>query len=144
MKYKATIFLLVVVLLLSACRNKSATSQDSVEIHPELENIPVYPEATAWMDGLPGVDQTTEKYQTYSDSLKTIQLERIVEFYEQEMPIFGWELFQTNEDRKTKSADLMFAKRKTVAHIQIFSRITGVYTVLVVFYDDPVLEEQQE
>jgi len=91
---------------------------------------------------MPGVKRDFYKYPTYSYTVKTIQYENIVEFYEKEMPASGWELLSKGDDGKSKSADLIFTKSKTVVHIQIFPRITGVYIVTVVFYDDPVLEEQ--
>jgi len=138
-----TIFLLTVIFLLSACRGKAAP-QEAIEVHPELQNIPVFPEATAWMEGIPGVNQDTYKYPVYSYTVKTIQYEHIVEFYKKEMPANSWELLSISDDRKTQSAGLMFSKSKTVAHLQIYPRITGVYMVAVVFYDDPVLDEQQE
>lgn len=142
MKLKITLFMLIVTLLFSACRGKSNSSQEAIEIHPELKNIPVYPKATAWGEGIPSVNQSLYKYPTYSYTVKTIQYENIMEFYEEEMPASGWELLSKGDDSKSKSADLMFTKSKIVVHIQIFPRMTGVYIVTVVFYDDPVLEEQ--
>ena len=141
MKQTTTIFLLVFALLLSACRGEGDSAQDLIDIHPELKNIPVYPESTAWMEGIPGVDRTTEKYQTYSYSVKTIEYESIADFYEEEMPILGWELMSKDKDSKTRSAGLMFAKPNTVAHIQMMPLVTGYYLVFVVFYDDSVFEE---
>ena len=53
----------------------------------------------------------------------------------------GWELLQKSEDRKTNSAELMFARSKTVAHIQMIPWTANSYLVYVVLYEDPVLEE---
>ena len=141
MKQKAIIFLLIVVLLLSACQGKSTSSRDTIKVHPELKNVPVYPEASAWAEGVPGMNQVPYKYPTYSYTVKTIQYEQIVDFYEKEMPANDWELLSKSDDGKNQSAGLMYATSKTVAHIQIFPRSTGTYTVTVVFYDDPVPDE---
>lgn len=141
MKQKTTILLLVIILLTSACASESSSVLDTIEIHSELKNIPVYSEAKGWVEGIPGMDQDSYKYPIYSYTVKTTEYGQIIEFYEEEMPANNWELLSMSDDRKTQSAGLMYAKSKTVAHIQIFPRSTGIYTIAVVFYDDPVPEE---
>ena len=141
MKQKSIFFLLVFILSLSACRGPSTFTEETVEIHPELQNIPIYPEASAWAEGVPGMNQVPYKYPTYSYTVKTIQYEQIVDFYEKEMPANDWELLSKSDDGKNQSAGLMYATSKTVAHIQIFPRTTGIYIVTVVFYDDPIPDE---
>jgi hypothetical protein len=140
MKQKAATFLLVVVIF-SACRAQATSIPATDEIHPELQNIPAYPESSAWMEGIPGVNQYPYKYPVYSYTVKTTQYKHIIEFYEEEMPANNWELLSRSIDSKTQSAGLIFAKPKAVAHVQIYPRIMGVYVVYVVFYDDPVSEE---
>ena len=140
MKQKAVIFLLVVVIF-SACRAQATSTPATNEIHPELQNIPVYPESSAWMEGIPGVNQYPYKYPVYSYTVKTTQYKHIIDFYEEEMPANDWELLSKSDDGKNQSAGLMYAKSKTVAHIQIFPHSTGTYTVTVIIYDDPVPDE---
>jgi len=53
---KTAIFLLVFVIFLSACRVASTPSKDTIKIHPELQNIPVYTVAKGWVIGIPGID----------------------------------------------------------------------------------------
>lgn len=67
--------------------------------------------------------------------------ETLVDFYEEEMLDDRWELLQRGEDHKTASADLMFSRSKTVAHIQMLPQTANSYLVSVIFYDDPVLEK---
>ena len=139
---KSTLWILIVMLLISGCRAEpSSTPPAENEIHPELKNIPVYPGSTAWSEGIPGVRQQAEKFQSYSYEAKIFKYETLMEFYEDEMSKPEWGLLYTSEDRKIKSADLMYAKAKTVAHIQIIPWTANSYLVSVVFYDDPVLEE---
>ena len=130
------------MLLVSGCGTElSPTPSAENEIHPELKNIPLYPGSTAWSEGIPRVSRQFEKFQTYSYIANVFKYETLVEFYEDEMSKPEWELLYRSEDRKTKTADLMYAKAKTVAHIQIIPWTTNSYLVSVVFYDDPVLEE---
>jgi len=140
MKQKATVFLLI-VMIFSACHAQATSTPTNNEIHPELQNIPVYPEASAWMEGIPGVNQDSYKYPVYSYTVKTTQYEHIIEFYEEEMPTNSWGLLSISNDSEAQSAGLMFAKPKTVVHVQIYPRITRVYLITVVFYDDPISEE---
>lgn len=138
MKQKATIFLLVVVLLLSACRDKSTLSQDTIEIHPELQNVPVYPEAKGWGIGIPGMDLPQE-YETYSYPAEVLQSKTLVEFYKENMPSNGWELFDEmeNEIANRKSVTLLFSKEGTIAELDITQWTTASWLVTVNFYDDP-------
>ena len=137
-------WLLALVLLLSACRSQTGpTPIAAPEVHPELQNFPLYPGAKGWMIGFPGVD-TPEGHEVYSYPVEVFQLKTLVEFYEEEMPTAGWELLQKSDENKTKSAGLMFTKSKTVAHIQMIPWAADSYLVYVVFYDDPVFDELQK
>jgi hypothetical protein len=139
---KRTRWILIVVLFISACRAEpSATLPVENEIHPELKNIPLYPGSTAWREGIPGVSQQAQKFQIYSYEANVFKYETLMEFYEEEMLKTGWELLYKTKEGKTKTADLMFAKAKTVAHIQVIPWTANSYLVSVVFYDDPVLED---
>ncbi len=129
---------MLLVLFPSACHKQDTAVPASIdEIHPELANIPVYPEATAWMDGIPRVAQLPSGVKAYSHIAKVFKYETLMEFYEDKMPDAGWELLQKSEDRETQSAELMFAKSTTVADIQINPWTSYSYLVTVLFYDDP-------
>ena len=139
---KCILWILMTILLVSGCRRESSPILSAeTEIHPELKNIPLYPGSTAWNEGIPGISGQAEKFQSYSYEANVFKYETLMEFYEDEMSKTGWELLQKEADRKTKTAALMFAKAKTVAHIQMTPRMASSYLVTVVFYDDPVLEE---
>ena len=136
---KITTYFLAVVLFLSACHTQTPSIPVENEVHPELQNIPVYPDSKGWARGVPGVD-TPQGHEVYSYPVEVFLLKTLVDFYEEQMPIAGWELLQKSEDSQTKSASLMFAKSKTVADIQIIPWTMNSYLVSVVFYDDPVPE----
>jgi len=138
MKQKTTILLLVGVLLLSACRSQSTSNEETIEIHPELKNIPVYPEAKGWINGIPGVD-TPQGYEVYSYPAEVLQSKTLVEFYKENMPSNGWELFDEgeNEIEGRKSVTLFFSKPGTIAQISITLWTTASWLVTVNFYDDP-------
>lgn len=139
---KSTLWILITILVISGCRaGPPATPSAENKIHPELKNIPLYPGSTAWSEGIQGVSNQVEKYQTYSYYANVFKYETLLGFYEDEMPKNEWELLYKDKDGKTKTAALMFAKAKTVAHIQIIPWTLNSYLVYVVFYDDPVLEE---
>lgn len=140
------ICLLIAVLILSACVRlfipaaKQTAIPDKNEIHPELANIPIYPDSPAWTEGMPGMDRSPKKLKTYSYVANVFKYETLMEFYKENMTGAGWELFQEGQDSKTKSADLMFSKNRTVAHLQIIPWTANSYLVSVVFYDEPALE----
>ena len=138
MKQKAIIFLLVSTLLLSACLGKATSSEETVEVHPELKNIPVYPEAKGWFIGIPGVD-TPQGYEVYSYSVEVIQSKTLVDFYKENMPPNDWELFSEgkNEIHNRKSITLLFSKEGTIAQLEIAQWTTTSWLVIVIFYDDP-------
>jgi hypothetical protein len=137
-----TLWILIVTLLVSGCRAEpSPTASTEKGIHPELKNIPLYPGSATWSEGIPGASQQVEKFKSYSYIANVFKYETLMEFYEDEMSKPEWELLYTSEDRKIKTADLMYAKAKTVAQIQIISWTANSYLVTVVLYDDPVFEE---
>jgi hypothetical protein len=132
--------LLILTLSLSACILVATPTRNKSETHSELTNIPVYPGSTAWMEGIPGVDHLPKKLKTYSYFAKVFKYETLVEFYEEKLPDTGWELFEKSEDRKIRSAGLMFSKEHTVADLQMMPWTASSYIVTVVFYDDPLSE----
>jgi len=138
MKLKTTLFMLVITLLFSACQGKSTSSQDTIEVHPELKNIPIYPEANGWMKGIPGVD-TPQGYEIYSYPADVFQSKTLVNFYKENMPSDGWELFSEakNEIGNRKSITLLFSKEGTIAELGIMQWTTTSWLVSVNFYDDP-------
>jgi len=121
LKQKTTIIVLVGILLLSACRGHQSTSnQNTVEIHPELKNVPVYPEALGWAASIPGADMP-QGYEIYSYPAETLRSKILVDFYKDNMPSNGWELFEEmeNEIENRKSTTLLFSKQGTVAQLSI-------------------------
>jgi len=62
-----------------------------------------------------------------------------VEFYEENMPFNGWELFDEGENEigNRKSITLLFSKEGTIAQLGIMQWITVSWLVLVYFIDDP-------
>lgn len=138
MKQKTTILLLVVILLISACRGESSSVSDTIEVHPELKNIPVYPEAKGWIIGIPGID-TPQGYEVYSYPAEVIQSKKLVEFYKESMPLNGWEIFDEgeNEIEGRKSITLFFFKPGTIAQISITQWTIASWLVTVNFYEDP-------
>ena len=136
---KPIVWLLVLASLFSACDTR-VTPVDR-EMQPDPRTIPVYPESMGWNEGIPGLNQESETSQTYSYMASVFKYKTLVKFYEEEMTEDGWELLQKSEDSKTNSAELMFARSKTVAHIQMIPWTANSYLVYVVFYVDPVLEE---
>jgi hypothetical protein len=140
-KMKQAARLLALILLLSACAVQFAPSPVAHELQPALSAIPVYPEAGGWNKGILGVNQESETSQTFSYTVNVFKYKTLVNFYEEEMVNKGWELLLKSEDSKTNSAELMFARSKTVAHIQMIPWTANSYLVYVVFYEDPVLEK---
>jgi len=138
MKQKTTILLLVVILLISACRGESSSVSDTIEVHPELKNIPVYPEAKGWIIGIPGID-TPQGYEVYSYPAEVIQSKTLVEFYKESMPLNGWKIFDEGENEigNRKSITLLFSKEGTIAQLGIMQWTTVSWLVLVYFIDDP-------
>ncbi len=138
MKQKATILLLVVMLLTSACRGESSSVPNIFEVHSELKNIPVYPEAKGWVIGIPGID-TPQGYEVYSYPVEVLQSKTLVEFYKENMPTNGWELFSEmeNEIHNRKSVTLLFSKEGTIAQLGIMEWTIASWRVTVNFYDDP-------
>lgn len=138
MKQKTMVFLLVVTLLLSACRAQATPTPAENEVHPELKNIPVYPEAKGWVRGIPGVD-TPQEHEVYSYTARVPQSKTLVEFYKENMPLNGWELFSEteNEIENRKSITLLFSKEGTIAELGIMEWTTASWLVTVNFYDDP-------
>lgn len=133
--------LLLFVFLLLSCRSQTTPTALKKEIHAALADIPVYPGSTAWREGIPGFNEQQAKYQTYSYIANVLKYKTLMEFYEAEMPNHEWELLEKSKDNKTRSAELMFTRSKTVAHIQMIPWTASSYLVWVIFYDDPILEK---
>lgn len=132
-------WLLALVLFLSACRSQTTpTPTSTLEIHPELKNIPVYPESTAWMDGIPGVD-VPERYQIYSYVADVYNSDTLVKYYEENLPSYGWELFDKTEDEigNIKGTTLLFSKGKTIAQLEVMEWTVTSKLVSVNFYTSP-------
>ena len=62
-----------------------------------------------------------------------------MEFYKENMPLNGWELFSEteNEIENRKSITLLFSKEGTIAELGIMEWTTASWLVTVNFYDDP-------
>lgn len=133
----ATFLLLVVTLLLSACRGNVTSNPNTIEFHPDLKNIPVYPEAKGWVPGVPGVD-TPQGYDVYSYPAEVLQSKTLVGFYKENMPPNGWELFSEmeNEIGNIESITLLFSKGNTIAELGIMEWTTTSWLVTVNFYDE--------
>ena len=138
---KRAVWLLVLASVVSACATPVTLATVDNELQPELSLIPVYPELMGWNKEIPGVNQESETSQTFSYIAKVFKYKTLMKFYEQEMTDNGWELLEKSEDSKTNSAELMFAKSKTVAHIQMIPWTANSFLVYVVFYEEPVLEK---
>ena len=138
---KRAVWLLVLASVMSACATPVTLAPADDELQLELSLIPVYPESMGWNKGIPGVNQESETSQTFSYIAKVFKYKTLMKFYEQEMTDNGWEVLEKSEDSKTNSAELMFAKSKTVAHIQMIPWTANSYLVYVVFYEEPVLEK---
>ena len=132
---------LVLALLLSACSTLSTSTPVDNELPPDLRAIPIYPQSMGWNKGIPGVNQESENCQTFSYVASVFKYKTLMKFYEEEMTNDGWEILGKSEDSKTKSAEIMFARSKTVAHIQMIPWTANSYLVYVVLYEEPVLEE---
>lgn len=137
---KHVVWLLILALPLSACAAPFPANPAEQEISPPLMVIPVYPGSIGWSEEVPGVNQESEKAQTFSYLANAVQYETLVEFYKEEMDRTGWELMEKSVDQKTDSAELMFTHSKTVAHIQIIPWTANSYLVYIVFYEEPVFE----
>jgi hypothetical protein len=133
--------LLLFAFLLLSCHSQTTPTALKKEIHPALADIPVYAGSTAWREGIPDFNEQQAKYQTYSYIANVFKYETLMEFYEAKMPNHEWKLLEKSKDNKTRSAELMFTRSKTVAHIQMIPWTANSYLVYVVFYDDPVLEK---
>ena len=132
-------------LLFSACRAQTPT-QVVDEIHPELKNIPIYPESAAWAKGIPAINYYPEDTAIYSYMAKAYKVETLVTYYEETMPNYGWDFLSYGPDHKTgnsKGTSIYFSKQKVVVDIQIFEWTVGYCQVSVIFYDDPALKEGQ-
>jgi len=138
MNQKSATFLLVIILSLSACRGEASSTPEAIEVHPELQNIPVYPEVKGWQAGIPGTN-TPQGYEIYSYLVDVRQSKTLVDFYKENMPLNGWELFSEgeNEIENRKSITLLFSKPGTIAQIGITQWTTASWLVAVNFYDDP-------
>ena len=138
---QARLQLLIFVFVLLSCSTQPTPTATKTEVHPALANIPVYPESTAWSEGIPGVDEQHEGIQTYFYIANVFKYETLIEFYEDKMSSDGWELLQKSKDSKTKSAGLMFARSKTVADIHMIPWTANSYLISVTFYNDPIPEK---
>ncbi|MEO8358114.1 MAG: hypothetical protein ABI621_19595 [Chloroflexota bacterium] len=141
MKQYGIMWLLILVLVASGCDAKTTPTPASTDqVHPELKNIPLYPESTGWKEGLPGVTQYPEGYQVYSYIARVFKPGTIGEFYEENMSSNGWELFSTREEDNIgnrKSITLLFSKGKDIAEIVIMEWTSTSCLVSVNFFDDP-------
>ena len=132
-------WLLALALLFSACHSQTGpTPIATPEVHPELQNIPLYPDAKGWVRGIPGVD-TPEGYEVYSYPVQVFQSKTLVKFYKENMPSNGWELFSEteNEIENRKSIFLLFSKGETIAELEIMEWTATSWLVTAVFYDNP-------
>ena len=133
-------------LLLSSCRAQTPSTPVENVIHPELKNIPVYPESTAWAKGIPAINYYPEDTAIYSYMAKAYKAETLVTYYEETMPDYGWDFLSYGSDYKVgnnKGTSIYFSKQKVVVDIQILEWTVGNCQVSVNFYDDPTLKEGQ-
>lgn len=139
-------WLISLMLLLSSCSSQTSSTQVVNEIHPELKNIPVYPESSAWAEGIPAMNYHPEDMAVYSYRAKVYRSETLATYYEEAMPDYGWEFLSYGPDYKAdnnKGTSIYFSKQEVVVDIQIFEWTGGYCLVSVVFYDDPTLKEGQ-
>lgn len=132
---------LILALLLSACNTLFTSTVVDNDLPPDLKAIPIYPKSMGWNRGIPGVNQESETCQTFSYVASVFKYKTLLKFYEEEMTNNGWEILGKSEDSKTRSAEIMFARSKTVAHIQMIPWTANSYLVYVVLYEDPVSGE---
>ena len=138
MKHTLIGWLAFLALLLSACNSQTGpTPVAASEIHPELQNIPLYPAAKGWTKGIPGVD-LPQGYEVYSYPAEVFQSKTLVEFYKENMPPNSWELFSEmeNEIGNIESITLLFSKGNTIAELGIMEWTTTSWLVTVNFYDE--------
>ena len=132
-------WLLALVLILSACHSQvTSTPISTVEVHPELKNIPTYSENTSWIRELPRVN-IPKDLELYTYTANVYKMETLVTFYEENMPSYGWELFYKAESefKGIRSITLMFSKSKTIADLEITDWTTTSKLVSVNFYSSP-------
>ena len=132
-------WLLALVLFFSACQSQTTSTPTSThETHPELKNIPIYSESSTWIVGIPGVD-TSEGYEVYSYVANVFKSETLVEFYEENMPSYGWELFEKGETEieNIKGTTLLFSKGPIIAQLEIVEWTVTSKLVSVNFYSSP-------
>ncbi|MFZ5884516.1 MAG: hypothetical protein ACOYYI_12120 [Chloroflexota bacterium] len=146
MKHKVIAYLLI-LFSVSACRPQAtsipphvtSTPVEEGEVHPELQNIPVYTDVKGWEKGIPGVD-LPKGYEAYSYIVRIDDPKTLIKFYKENMPPNGWELFNEGETPKIgnrKGFVLLFSKEGTVAQLEIIQWTTASWLVSVNFYDDP-------
>ena len=132
-------WLALLALLLSDCNSRTgSTPVAAPEVHPELQNIPLYPAAKGWTKGIPGVD-LPQGYEVYSYPAEVFQSKTLVEFYKENMPPNSWELFSEMEDEigNRKSVTLLFSKKGIIAELDIIEWTATSWLVTVSFPDDP-------
>lgn len=136
MKQKVIVYLLV-ILSISACHSQTTSIPVENEVHPELQNIPVHPEGKGWIVGIPGVD-TPQGYEVYSYTARVPQSKTLVDFYKENMPSNGWELFSEteNEIENRKTITLLFSKEGIVAELGIMEWTTASWLMTVNFYTE--------
>lgn len=132
-------WLLALVLILSACRSQvTPTPISTLEVHPELKNIPTYSENTSWIRELPQ-GNIPKDLELYTYTANVYKMEVLVTFYEENMPSYGWELFYKAESefKGIRGTTLMFSKSKIIAELEITDWTTTIKLVSVKFYSSP-------
>lgn len=132
-------WLLALVLFFSACQSQTtSTPTNTTETHPELKNIPIYLENTSWVLGIPGIG-ISKDIEFYSYITNVYKMETLVTFYEENMPSYGWELFEKMETEidNMKGTTLLFSKGTIIAQLEIVEWTVTSKLVSVNFYSSP-------
>lgn len=133
MRRNSLTWFLLFTFLFAGCRAQTSPTQVSNEVRSEMKGIPLYPGDNPVMDGVPGIDRHQEGHTVYSYIAQTNKSESIQDFYEENMPKTGWELFgnQEIEVKNRKSTILLFSKGNAIAEIELIPWSTSSYLVVI-------------
>jgi len=131
-------WLFCTMLLLSSCRAQSSPTQVVDEIHPELKNMPIYPNSNGIMEGTPNWgDYQPEGHTIYSYIAKTLESNTVEKYYEKNMPDEWVSLGpSTVKINNIKSVSLLYYKEDMFVNISIIQWTTASYLVVIDFSSD--------
>jgi hypothetical protein len=130
---------LFLILLTSACYSQAEQTPVISEVHPELKNIPIYPNSDGIMDGNPNWgDYQEEGHTVYSYIAKTINTSSVEKYYEKNMPdewiSLGTGVGSVNNKEWT---NMWYYKEDVFVDISISQWTTTSCLVVIDFYSDP-------